>query len=204
MVITDIQSSSKLWSMFSEEMTADIEKHDRVLRHMMLLYNGIEVATEGDSFQVCLLPFYPVLVQRRSYTFLRWHLHNQPIARHRPCIQVVFRDAKDAARWCIAVQMQLLKVDWSTRIMEQCPEDAGVVVADSGATHSPVPPAIEGLRGGDQHVCSLVWCTACTGCHPGVSATCMATPLVGWPGRVHSFHGSPTCPFRFVLMAADR
>jgi class 3 adenylate cyclase len=51
-VITDIQSSSKLMNSMPAAMSADQDRHDRLLRHLMLLYNGIEVATEGDSFHV--------------------------------------------------------------------------------------------------------------------------------------------------------
>jgi class 3 adenylate cyclase len=58
-VITDIQGSSRLWATCPAEMNVDIEKHDRLLRHMMLLYNGIELATEGDSFQVNLCKAAP-------------------------------------------------------------------------------------------------------------------------------------------------
>ena len=58
MVITDIQSSAKLTNAMPAAMSADHDRHDRLLRHLMLLYNGIEVATEGDSFHVrpALLP----------------------------------------------------------------------------------------------------------------------------------------------------
>lgn len=59
MVITDIQASTLLWSLCSTAMTADIKRHDDLLRDTMLLYNGLEVATEGDSFEVrplCCLP----------------------------------------------------------------------------------------------------------------------------------------------------
>lgn len=56
LVITDIQSSSKLWELMPDAFYADQKKHDRLLRHMMLLYNGREVCTEGDSFQVSSLP----------------------------------------------------------------------------------------------------------------------------------------------------
>lgn len=52
MVITDIQSSAKLTNTMPAAMSADHDRHDRLLRHLMLLYNGIEVATEGDSFHV--------------------------------------------------------------------------------------------------------------------------------------------------------
>lgn len=54
LVITDIQSSSKLWELMPDAFCSDLKKHDRLLRHMMLLYNGREVCTEGDSFQVRL------------------------------------------------------------------------------------------------------------------------------------------------------
>lgn len=52
MVITDIQSSAKLTNSMPSAMMADSDRHERLLRHLMLLYNGIEVATEGDSFHV--------------------------------------------------------------------------------------------------------------------------------------------------------
>ena len=52
MVITDIQSSARLTNAMPSAMSADHDRHDRLLRHLMLLYNGIEVATEGDSFHV--------------------------------------------------------------------------------------------------------------------------------------------------------
>lgn len=50
--MTDIQASSLLWSRCSDAMGPALDRHDCLLRHMMLLYNGLELATEGDSFQV--------------------------------------------------------------------------------------------------------------------------------------------------------
>ena len=50
-VMTDIQASSLLWSRCSAAMGPALDRHDCLLRHMMLLYNGLELATEGDSFQ---------------------------------------------------------------------------------------------------------------------------------------------------------
>ena len=51
-VITDIKGSTRLWSACPAAMTVDIKRHDNLLRDSMLLYNGVEVATEGDSFMV--------------------------------------------------------------------------------------------------------------------------------------------------------
>eukprot|EP00892_Ulva_mutabilis_P007916 jgi/Ulvmu1/5497/UM023_0033.1 len=113
LVITDIQSSSKLWELMPDAFYADQKEHDRLLRHMMLLYNGREVCTEGDSFQV------------------------------------VFRDATDALRWCVAVQMQLLNINWRTTAAEdatgRCPDDVGTLCVPSSSATCPLPASVKDL-----------------------------------------------------------
>lgn len=131
-MITDIQGSSRLWAACAAEMNEDIEKHDRLLRHTMLLYNGIELATEGDCFQARF-----VAVNACSLCTLPGTLpppQAAPLRGRGACslvcaMQVMFRDARDALRWCIAVQIQLLRVDWSARVMAECPAEAGIVTA---------------------------------------------------------------------------
>ena len=165
------RTAPSLWSAAGDAMTDAIEKHDRLLRHMMLLYNGIEVATEGDSFQVRLKPSSPTAGYLRFWNrqaaftcgcampailtealclFLPTCTSAWPsLAQLR--LQVIFRQAQDAVRWCIAVQMQLLKLDWPADLVTACPENAGVVRATPQAaqpgTAADVPKAVADLAG---------------------------------------------------------
>jgi hypothetical protein len=58
-------------------------------------------------------------------------------------VQVIFRHAKDALRWCIAVQMQLLRVDWSQELLQADPGNAGVVRASAVSSLWPSQPLVE-------------------------------------------------------------
>jgi hypothetical protein len=60
-----------------------------------------------------------------------------------PCFQVIFRSAKNALRWCIAVQMQLLRVDWSPELLQASPANAGVVRASAASSMWPAQPLAE-------------------------------------------------------------
>jgi hypothetical protein len=60
-------------------------------------------------------------------------------------LQVVFRDALDAVRWCLAVQMQLLNVSWTVAILSGCQEDAGTVTALASDSRA-VPQALRDLK----------------------------------------------------------
>ena len=79
-------------------------------------------------------------------------------ATRRPGVQVIFRDAKDAVRWCIAVQMQLLRVSWDPALLSACPADAGTVraatasgsAASSPAKASPVAMQVLEKASGDE------------------------------------------------------
>lgn len=82
MVITDIQSSARLTNCMPSEMSADHERHDRLLRHLMLLYNGIEVATEGDSFHVCNPRFTQLSADSEMHCPFLTVIFPVPLARH--------------------------------------------------------------------------------------------------------------------------
>lgn len=64
-------------------------------------------------------------------------------------LQVVFRDATDALRWCVAVQMQLLNINWSTTIAEdaagRCPDDVGTLCVPSSSVTCPLPASVKDL-----------------------------------------------------------
>ncbi|KXZ46692.1 hypothetical protein GPECTOR_41g656 [Gonium pectorale] len=51
LLVTDIQDSTCLWeSLHAEVMDAAVKLHHRVIRGLLVLHNGYESATEGDSF----------------------------------------------------------------------------------------------------------------------------------------------------------
>ena len=60
-------------------------------------------------------------------------------------VQVVFRQAADAVRWCVAVQMQLMLHDWSMSATGQCAEDVGLVTVPEAQAECPLPAAMRGL-----------------------------------------------------------
>jgi hypothetical protein len=70
-------------------------------------------------------------------------------------VQVVFRDARDAVRWCVAVQMQLLKLEWPEAPAAKCPEEAGTVRAPPGGAARPVPSAAADLADDMQARCNV-------------------------------------------------
>jgi class 3 adenylate cyclase len=51
-VVTDIQSSTKLWQLCPEDMDAAQAMHDQLLRKLLRKHRGYEMITEGDSFIV--------------------------------------------------------------------------------------------------------------------------------------------------------
>jgi hypothetical protein len=53
-VVTDVQNSTLLWEGFPREMCAAIEMHDALMRRLIAAHGGVELLTEGDSFQVGL------------------------------------------------------------------------------------------------------------------------------------------------------
>eukprot|EP00760_Papus_ankaliazontas_P025792 PhM_4_TR2879/c0_g2_i1/m.888 len=53
-LLTDIQSSTKLWEAFPESMPAAVETHHRVIRHLIAEYNAYEVKTVGDAFMIAI------------------------------------------------------------------------------------------------------------------------------------------------------
>jgi hypothetical protein len=64
---------------------------------------------------------------------------------HHNTLQVVFRLAADAVRWCIAVQMQLMLHDWSTSTTGKCAEDIGLVTVPESQADCPLPVAMRKL-----------------------------------------------------------
>ena len=50
-VVTDVQNSTLLWEGFPHEMNAAIEMHDELMRRQIAAHKGVELLTEGDSFQ---------------------------------------------------------------------------------------------------------------------------------------------------------
>lgn len=60
-------------------------------------------------------------------------------------MQVVFRLAADAVRWCVAVQMQLLLHDWSTSATGKCSEDVGMITVPEALADCPLPVAMRAL-----------------------------------------------------------
>lgn len=66
-------------------------------------------------------------------------------------VQVVFRDARDALRWCIAMQMQLLALPWSKELLAQ-PDARVVCVSGKDGPSVPVPPLLTGLAPEGRHV----------------------------------------------------
>lgn len=106
LVITDIQSSSKLWELMPDAFYADQKEHDRLLRHMMLMFNGREVCTEGDSFQVrtgrsmrgprastCGLPCRCPLSHARPSSPVRLTRRGLAGVRIAMCMHIQFADA---------------------------------------------------------------------------------------------------------------
>ena len=51
-VVTDVQNSTLLWESCPQEMNAAIEMHDSLMRRLIAAHRGVELLTEGDSFQV--------------------------------------------------------------------------------------------------------------------------------------------------------
>eukprot|EP01062_Namystynia_karyoxenos_P002850 TRINITY_DN109_c0_g1_i2.p1 TRINITY_DN109_c0_g1~~TRINITY_DN109_c0_g1_i2.p1 ORF type:complete len:2038 (+),score=469.19 TRINITY_DN109_c0_g1_i2:115-6228(+) len=52
LVFTDIQGSTNLWELLGDDMHAELEKHNRVIRKEIRQWSGYEVKTQGDSFMV--------------------------------------------------------------------------------------------------------------------------------------------------------
>lgn len=52
LVITDVQASTSLWDKYAEDMAELMQDHHSILRSLLAEYNGFELATEGDSFQI--------------------------------------------------------------------------------------------------------------------------------------------------------
>jgi hypothetical protein len=55
-VVTDVQNSTLLWESFPLEMNAAIEMHDSLMRRLIAGHRGVELLTEGDSFQAGCWP----------------------------------------------------------------------------------------------------------------------------------------------------
>ena len=51
-VITDVQSSTKLWAVDELMMSSATALHDHVIRTEIANHNGYEITTEGDAFQI--------------------------------------------------------------------------------------------------------------------------------------------------------
>lgn len=58
---------------------------------------------------------------------------------------MVFREASDAVRWCVAVQMELLLRNWQTATSGKCAEDVGIVTIPEAHADCPLPLAMKGL-----------------------------------------------------------
>jgi class 3 adenylate cyclase len=84
LVFTDVQSSTKLWEKYPQEMETALDMHNSTLRALITEHNGYEVKTEGDAFMVAFGSIKDAV---------RWTIEAQRKLVHIPYPSALFQDS---------------------------------------------------------------------------------------------------------------